>query len=105
MLVLASACVAKAVSWSGPGEAISPSKSGATRVDRDSGANNKEDANQFGNDEAYNSAKGNNDRETDEKPHYWTLDTYGLMDDYGRDERYLFCRSSTKQKFALIAGW
>jgi hypothetical protein len=71
------------VSWSEPGEPIQQSQSGAVRVGRDLGTNNKDDANQFGDDRAYNFAKGSKSREADRTSGRWTPETYGQMGNYG----------------------
>jgi hypothetical protein len=75
------------VSWSEPGEAISPSHNGSARVDRDFGAFHKDDTNQFGDDRSYNSSEGRTNRESDYQAHHWIPETYGLMGDYGYDSR------------------
>jgi len=75
--------VVPVVSWSVPGEATSSSGGGAVRVNRDFGAYTMDDANQFGDDRAYNSSDGHGNRESDYQAHHWTPETYGLMGDYG----------------------
>jgi len=59
--------------------------SGAVRVDRDFGALHKYDANQFGDDRAYTSARNGTDKDMDNWAHKWTPNTYGLGGDYGYD--------------------
>ncbi|SPF50784.1 exported hypothetical protein [Syntrophobacter sp. SbD1] len=78
--------VVPVASWSEPGQP-SASSHGAIRVDRDFGFDHEDDMNQFGDDRAYDSSGRDPDRETDRQEHQWTPETYGLMGDYGRDER------------------
>ncbi len=61
--------------------------SGAVRVDRDFGAYNQADSNQFGDDRAYDSSDGRKNREADYQSHHWTPETHGQMGDYGHDEK------------------
>lgn len=78
--------VVPVASWSEPGTPTSFGH-GAMRVDRDFGVDHEDDVNQFGDDRAYDSSDRDPDRETDRQEHHWTPETYGLMGDYGRDER------------------
>lgn len=78
---------APAASQSQPGGPATTNGNGTMRVDRDFGAYHQDDSNQFGDDRAYDSSGRDPDRETDRQEHQWTPETYGLMGDYGRDER------------------
>ena len=57
----------------------------AQNVDRDFGVYHKNDANQFGDDRAYNASNGRSNREADYQAKHWVPETYGLMGDYWYD--------------------